>query len=85
MKHDPELIRAAAALGDQLVPRRTREETALAMFDCSQTMRRLAHRLKREALEWEAKGNLVNYHACRTESDRYWRTAKWNLQQARLK
>lgn len=65
------------------VPRRTREETALAMFDCSQTMRRLAHRYKREALEWEAKGNLVNYHACRNESDRCWRTAWWHFSQAK--
>lgn len=66
------------------VRRHNREETARAFFDLSQTQRRLAHRYKREALEWEARGHHANYAHCRTESDRLWRSAKWALNQARI-
>lgn len=66
------------------VPRHSREETRRAFFDLSQTQRRLAHRYKREALEWEARGHQANYDHCRTESDRLWRSAKWHLSQARI-
>lgn len=66
-----------------LVQRRTGEETRLALFSLSQTQRRLAHRYKREALEWEAKGHHANFAHCRTEADRLWRQAKWHLEKAR--
>lgn len=66
------------------VPRHSREATRLAFFDLSQTQRRLAHRYRREALEWELRGHHANYAHCRTESDRLWRAAKWHLGQARI-
>lgn len=82
--NSPELIRAS--LGDRLVhvPRHNRDATRRAFFDCSQTLRRLAHRAKREALEWEARGHHANYAHCRTEADRLWRSAIWHLSQARI-
>lgn len=68
---------------DELVPRHNREATRLAFFDLSQTQRRLAHRYRREALEWELRGHHANYAHCRTEANRLWREAKWHLEQAR--
>ena len=67
-----------------LVRRHNREALVQAYFDASQGLRRLAHRLKREALEWEAQGHHGNYALCRKESDRLWRSANWHLQQARI-
>lgn len=57
---------------------------AAAFLSTSQTHRRLAHRAKREAIQWEAQGHRTNYLSMRLESDRLWRSAKWNLNQARL-
>lgn len=54
-----------------------------ALFSLSQTQRRLAHRNKREALEWAAKGNQRFYAECQAESDRLWRESKWHLGKAR--
>lgn len=54
-----------------------------AAFDCSQALRRLAHRAKREALDWQAKNHTTNYRYWRLESDQLWRRAKWYLQFAR--
>lgn len=54
-----------------------------ALFSLSQTQRRLAHRCKREALEWAAKGNHRFYAECRAESNRLWRDAWWHLDAAR--
>lgn len=54
-----------------------------ALFSLSQTQRRLAHRAKREALEWEAKGNHRFYAELRAESNRLWKDAWWHLDAAR--
>lgn len=54
-----------------------------ASLHCSQTLRRLAHELKREAQDWERKGHLKNYRDCRAESDRLWDRSKWYLNFAR--
>lgn len=54
-----------------------------ALFKCSQTLRRLAHRYKRWALEDEAGGFLELYRHHRAESDRLWQSAKRHLQAAR--
>ena len=68
-------------------PLSARARNARAMFDAlfslSQTQRRLAHRCKREALEWEAKGNRRFYAELKAESDRLWKDAWWHLAAAR--
>lgn len=58
-------------------------DTATAQFRLSQTQRRLAHRLRRDALKWEAEGNHRNYASCILEARRLWRDAKWHLERAR--
>lgn len=65
------------------VPRFWTRSEFEALFSLSQTQRRLAHRLKAEALKWEAEGHRLNYLDCRTQSDRYWRDAKRHLELAR--
>lgn len=54
-----------------------------AFLSLSQSQRRLAHRAKREALAAEAEGKLHWYRHFRSESDRLWKSAWWNLRQAR--
>ncbi len=54
-----------------------------AFLSLAMTQRRLAHRLKREALAWEAQGHRANFIACRLECRRLWNSAKFNLNQAR--
>ena len=66
-----------------LVRRHNRDEMASAYFSLSQTQRRLAHRYKREALEWEARGHMANWADCKLECRRLWGSAKFNLLQAR--
>lgn len=60
-----------------------RSRSATAYFDLSQTLRRLAHRAKREALDWETQGHLNNYLSLRLESDQFWRKSKFYLRMAR--
>jgi hypothetical protein len=59
-------------------------ETAQALFSLSQTQRRLAHRVRREAMGWEAKGNYQNFANCMLEGRRLWTEAKWHLERARI-
>lgn len=59
-------------------------ETARALFSLSQTQRRLAHQIRREAFDWEARGNYRNFANCMLEGRRLWREAKWHLQNARM-
>jgi hypothetical protein len=59
-------------------------ETATALFNLSQTQRRLAHDVRREALEWEARGNYQKFASCMLEGRRLWRDAKWHLERARM-
>jgi hypothetical protein len=68
---------------DVLVRRHSREAQREAWFSLSQTQRRLAHRLKRDAIEAEQAGNHARYSYCRTESNRLWREAKTHLYFAR--
>ncbi len=67
-----------------IVTRSTFLGDAKAWFSLSQTQRWLAHRYRREAFDWEAKGNHANFSTCMAESRRLWREAKWHLRQARL-
>lgn len=75
-------FRPAKALG--MVPMLPREQTARSYLSLSQSLRRLAHRAKREALDWEAQGHHANYVNMRLESDQCWRRAKFYLNQARI-
>jgi hypothetical protein len=59
-------------------------ETARALFDLSQTQRRLAHIARREAFDWEAKGNYQNFASCMLEGRRLWKDAKWHLERAKM-
>lgn len=59
-------------------------ETALAYFKLSQTQRRLAHAARREAFDWEARGNYQNFASCMLEGRRLWREAKWHLSRAKM-
>lgn len=63
--------------------RTSRKATREAWVSLSQTQRRLAHRYKRLADQAEQAGDRSYYVHCRVESDRLWRSAKWNLKQAR--
>ena len=58
--------------------------TATALFSLSQTQRRLAHEIRREALKWEAAGNYQKFASCMLEGRRLWRDAKWHLERARM-
>ncbi|HTV69285.1 MAG TPA: hypothetical protein VMF90_12180 [Rhizobiaceae bacterium] len=66
-----------------IVPRRSVLDTALALLSLSQTQRRLAHRYKRDALEYERRGNLPVYREMRSESDRLWNEALLHFYKAR--
>ncbi len=57
---------------------------AAAYLSLAKTMRRLAHSARREALKWEADGNLKNYIAMRHECDRLWGSAKFYLLHAKI-
>ncbi len=57
---------------------------AAAYLSLARTMRRLAHSARREALKWEADGNLKNYIAMRHECDRLWGSAKFYLLHAKI-
>ncbi|MGY2995486.1 hypothetical protein [Mesorhizobium sp. URHB0026] len=59
-------------------------ETALAYFNLSQTQRRLAHEVRREAFDWEARGHYQNFASCMLEGRRLWRDSIWHLQRARM-
>lgn len=59
-------------------------DTARALFSLSQTQRRLAHRIRREAFEWEKRGNYQNFASCMLEGRRLWREAIWHLQRAKV-
>lgn len=59
-------------------------ETARALFSLSQTQRRLAHQIRREAFDWEARGHYQNFASCMLEGRRLWKEAKWHLQNARM-
>ncbi len=65
---------------DERLPTR---DTA-AYLSLSQTMRRLAHSARREALKWEAEGNLKHYTTMRHECDRLWDAAKFYLLHAKI-
>jgi hypothetical protein len=58
-------------------------ETARALFSLSQTQRRLAHEVRREAIGWEAQGNYQNFASCMLEGRRLWKEALWHLARAR--
>lgn len=58
--------------------------TAQAEFSLSQTLRRLAHISRREALAEELTGNRARYTAAILEARRLWRDAKWHLQRAKM-
>lgn len=57
-------------------------ETGKAMLSLAKTLKRIAHEYKREALEWEAKGNLKFYRECRAASTEAWRKAWFYLDHA---
>lgn len=57
---------------------------AQAEFSLSQTLRRLAHISRREALAWEAAGDYRRYGPAAVEARRLWRDAKWHLQRAKM-
>ncbi len=59
------------------------QQTANAFFSLSQTQRRLAHEIRREAMTWEAKGNYQRFADCMLEGKRLWIDAKWHLDRAR--
>ena len=59
-------------------------ETARALFSLSQTQRRLAHKIRREAFDWEAAGHYQNFASCMLEGRRLWKEAKWHLSRARM-
>lgn len=59
-------------------------ETARALFNLSQTQRRLAHAARREAFDWEAAGNYQNFASCMLEGRRLWTEAKWHLERAKM-
>lgn len=59
-------------------------ETAKAYFSLSQTQRRLAHQVRRDALKWEALGNYQKFAACMLDGRRLWQDAKWHLERARM-
>lgn len=59
-------------------------ETARALFNLSQTQRRLAHASRREAFDWEAAGNYQNFASCMLEGRRLWTEAKYHLGRARM-
>lgn len=59
-------------------------ETAKALFSLSQTQRRLAHEIRREAFKWEAAGNYQNFASCMLEGRRLWIDAKWHLSKAKM-
>ena len=61
-----------------------RQRTVAALFASSQTLRRIAHEHKRSALEAERDGYLKSYRWYRDLSNRAWRKAKRDLQQARI-
>ena len=54
-----------------------------ALFSLSQSQRRLSHENNREALKYEADGNLRLYRECRDAAKQFWRDAKWHLRKAR--
>lgn len=58
--------------------------TAQAEFSLSQTLRRLAHISRREALAEELTGNLPRYTAAALEHRRLWRDALWHLGRAKM-
>lgn len=47
------------------------------MLNLAKTLRRHAHAYKREALSYEASGNLKLYRECRAASTEAWRKARW--------
>ena len=52
-------------------------ETGKAFLNLARTLRRHAHEYKREALGYEASGNLKLYRECRSASTEAWRKARW--------
>lgn len=60
-----------------------RYREVMEAFRCSQTLRRMAHEDKREAMEALALGKMERFERLRTESDRRWRSAKWHLNYAK--
>lgn len=59
-------------------------ETYKVLLSLSQTQRRLAHEIRREAFKWEADGNYQKFASCMLEGRRLWRDAKWHLERARM-
>lgn len=59
-------------------------DTANAEFSLSQTLRRLAHASRRDALAWEDAGHYQNFASCMLEARRLWKDAKYHLARARM-
>ena len=66
-----------------MVPRQNRRLHGEALFSLSQSQRRLAHRVRREAIEAEVADNYRRYADSITEARRLWRDAKFYLAYAR--
>jgi len=69
---------------EEMVPRHSAIATAQAMFNTSQTERRLAHRYRLSALDAELKGNLRDYRYYALAHRKHWRRAIFYLYHARL-
>jgi hypothetical protein len=57
--------------------------TSQAYLSLAMTQRRLAHRAKREAIKWREQGHWLNFHDLAQQSDKFWREAKFHLEQAK--
>lgn len=77
------ISRDQRAVFEQIIPRSSHGDTVCALLNLAWTQSRLAHRMKREALAWEAKGNRANFADLQLKSRRLWRDAKAHLQLAR--
>lgn len=69
---------------ERLVPRRTPTELGLALFNLSQTERRIAHRYRQWALEAERDGHRSSYLHHIGQARRYWREAVRHFDKARI-
>ncbi len=66
-----------------MIPRHNRQATAEALYNLSQTQRRLSHRARAEAIEAELSGNYKWFAYYAKEARRLWRDAKWHFEKAR--
>lgn len=66
-------------IADRVVEKAKDRALEKALISLALSQRRLAHEYKRWALAAEEEGKLERYRSYRSDSDHYWRSAKFHL------